>query len=358
MESGSESRYVALVDLDAFYASVEVTEQPELRGKPVLIGGSPTSRGVVAAASYEARRFGVHSAMPMSQAVRRCPQAVVMRPRFDLYRDYSGRVMALLREAVPLLEQMSIDEAYLELTAEASSIEEAGSLMRSLQERVAKEVGLACSVGLGSNKLVAKVACETGKPRGFVVVQPGGEASFLAELPVEKLPGIGPRSAERLKAQGFDILGKVAQAPLNILTGALGPWGAVLQRRAHGEDSSPVHTERETRSLSGEKTFAEDIDQPGPLYQELERLARGVGESLRKHGLVARTVTLKLRHADFTTITRSMSRPNSTATDEAIVETARHLLTLNWSAGQPVRLIGVGVGNLSPLQTPGQLTFD
>ena len=301
----------------------------------------------MAAASYEARRFGAHSAMPMSQAVRRCPQAVVLRPRFDLYCDYSGRVMSLLREAVSLPEQMSIDEAYLELAAEVSSIDEAGSLMRSLQERVAKEVGLACSVGQGSNKLVAKVACETGKPWGFVVVQPGGEASFLAELPVEKLPGIGPRSAERLKAQGFDPLGKVAQATLNTLTGALGPWGAVLEARTPPRSipsgrPSPLVARRHLLKTSTSPASPTRSSSASP------------GESLRKHGLV----TLKLRYAEFTTITRSMRRPNSTATDEAIVETARHLLDLNWSVGQPVRLIGVGVSNLSPLQTPGQLTFD
>ena len=357
MKRNAVRRYIALVDLDAFFAAVEVLERPKLRGKPVLIGGSPSGRGVVAAASYEARRFGVHSAMPMAQALRRCPQAVVLRPRFDVYRDHSSRVMALLREATPLVEQMSIDEAYLELTSVCATIEKAERLMRTLQGRIVEEIGLACSVGLGSNKLVAKVACETGKPMGFVVVPPGSEASFLAELPVGKLPGIGPRSAERLKAQGMETLGAVAAAPLNVLTGALGPWGAVLQRRAQGEDPSPVHTEREAKSISGEETFPQDIDEPGPLHAELERMSRGVGESLRRQGLLARTVTLKLRFADFTTITRSLSRANSTASDEAIAETARQLLDRNWPPGAPVRLIGVGVSNLSPRQTPGQLTL-
>ncbi len=353
-----QQRRVAMVDLDAFFASVEMVERPELRGKPVLVGGSPSGRGVVAAASYEARRFGVHSAMPMAKALRRCPQAVVLPTRHGVYADYSRRVMALLRQVTPLVEQVSIDEAYLELTSECASAEEAEQAMRSLQQRIGEETGLPCSVGLAGNKLMAKVACETGKPRGFVIAPPGQEAAFLAELPVEKLPGIGPRSAERLKAMELETLGQVASAPLNVLTGALGPWGAVLQRRAQGEDSSPVRLDRETKSISEEETFPQDIDQPGPLYELVTRMSRSVGEALARHGLVARTVTLKLRFADFTTIARSESRPNATAAAESIEETARQLLERHWAPGQAVRLIGVRVSNLRPRQAQGQLTLD
>ena len=349
---------MALVDLDAFFASVEMVERPELRGKPVLVGGSPSGRGVVAAASYEARRFGVHSAMPMAQALRRCPQAVVLPTRHGVYAEYSRRVMALLRQVTPLVEQMSIDEAYLELTPVCASTEEAEQVMRSLQQRIGEEIGLSCSVGLASNKLLAKVACETGKPRGFVVALPGQEAAFLAELPVGKLPGIGPRSAERLKSMELETLGQVAAAALNALTGALGPWGAVLQRRAQGEDPSPVRLDRETKSISEEETFPQDIDQPGPLYEQVTRMSRSVGEALARQGLVARTVTLKLRFADFTTITRSESRPNATAAAESIGETARQLLERHWLSGQAVRLIGVRVSNLRPRQAQGQLTLD
>ena len=249
------------MDLDAFFASVEVIEHPELRGKPLLIGGSPSGRGVVAAASYEARQYGVHSAMPMSQALRRCPEAKVLPARHQVYRDYSSRVMALLNEVTDVVQQVSIDEAYLELTPVAGSIREAEALMRDLQGRVRDEIGLPCSVGLASNKMVAKVACETGKPNGFVIVLPGNEAGFLAGLPVRQLPGIGPRSAERLNAQGFETLGQVASAPLHRLTALMGPWGAVLQRHAQGQDESPLHTEREAKSISSEQTFPIDIDQ-------------------------------------------------------------------------------------------------
>lgn len=344
-----------MVDLDAFFASVEVIEHPELRGKPLLIGGSPSGRGVVAAASYEARQYGVHSAMPMSQALRRCPEAKVLPARHQVYRDYSSRVMALLNEVTDVVQQVSIDEAYLELTPVAGSIREAEALMRDLQGRVRDEIGLPCSVGLASNKMVAKVACETGKPNGFVIVLPGNEAGFLAGLPVRQLPGIGPRSAERLNAQGFETLGQVASAPLHRLTALMGPWGAVLQRHAQGQDESPLHTEREAKSISSEQTFPIDIDQVEPLDERMARMSTEVGESLQRHELVARTVTLKLRFADFTTTTRSISRPNATASPEAIHEAAVQLLMANWTPGQPVRLVGVGVSNLRPRQAPGQL---
>ena len=351
------SRSVALIDLDAFYASVEVAEHPALKHKPLLIGGSPSGRGVVAAASYEARRYGVHSAMSMAQALRLCPQATVLPGRHGLYRQYSQRVMAILAEAAPVVEQVSVDEAYLELTSAVASLEQAEELVRGLQTRIRTEVGLPCSAGLASNKLVAKVACETGKPNGHVVVPPGAEAQFFAGLPVQKLPGIGPRTAERLNSEGFATLGQIAAAAVHQLTATMGPWGAVLQRRAQGIDQSPVHTGRETKSISSETTFPTDIDQPGPLVDYLEQIAHELAQSLHRHELLARTMTLKLRSADFTTITRSMSRPSATASADAILETAKHLLEANWATGQPVRLIGVGVSNLRPRQTPGQLAL-
>ena len=273
-------RYIALVDLDAFYASVEALERPELVGRPLLIGGSPTGRGVVAAASYEARAFGCHSAMPMARALRLCPGAVVLSPRFTVYRAYSKRVMDILARESDLVEQMSIDEAYVDLTPIASTIAEAESLGRRMQGRIRVELGLPCSVGLASSKTVAKVACEAGKPAGFVVVRPGAEAEFLAGLPVGKLPGIGPRSAERLKAAGFDTLGMVAEAPVAQLTSVLGPWGAALQRRARGEDSSPVRTERQTKSVSAEETFAEDVAAAAELHEEIAKMSERIAGSL------------------------------------------------------------------------------
>jgi DNA polymerase-4 len=356
MEHSSERR-IALVDLDAFFASVEMLEHPELRGKPLLIGGSATGRGVVAAASYEARSFGVHSAMPMAQALRRCPQATILPVRHDLYGEYSLRVMEVLRKATPVVQQVSIDEAYLDLTEVSGGMEEAKAIVWDLQQQVRQEQGLPCSVGLSANKMVAKVACETGKPNGLVVILPGTEAYFLADLAVRELPGIGPRSAERLLAQGFQTLGQVATAPIHQLTALMGPWGAVLQRRAQGEDHSAVHTEQETKSISSEETFPTDIADAEPLQEQLGQMAAGVATSLRHHGMVARTITLKLRFADFTTITRSMSRDNATASVEAVQERALQLLMTNWRPGQAVRLIGVGASNLRQRQIPGQLAL-
>ncbi len=351
-------RYVALIDLDAFYASVEVLEQPDLAGRPLLIGGSPEGRGVVAAASSEARAFGCHSAMPMARALRICPEATVLQPRFSLYREYSSRVMAVLERESALVEQMSIDEAYVELTDIAASVDEAEGLAHRMQARIRVDLGLPSSVGLAPNKMVAKVACETGKPSGFVVVRAGDEAAFMSPLQVEKMPGIGPRSAKRLRAGGLATLGEVAAADISRLISILGPWGAVLQRRALGEDPSPVRPERETKSVSAEETFAEDVDQPEPLRDELTHMAARVARSLTSKGLVSRTVTLKLRFADFTTVTRSASGGSATASAEAILATALQLLGANWEPGQAVRLIGVGVSNLRPVQAPGQLSME
>ena len=354
----NDRRFVALVDLDAFYASVEMLEDPDLVGKPLLIGGSPTARGVVAAASYEARKYGCHSAMPMSRAVKLCPTAVILHPRFTLYREYSQQVMDVLRRESSLVQQMSIDEAYVDLTPMAETMEEAEGLAHRMQGRIRLDLGLPASVGLASNKLVAKVACETGKPQGFVVVPQGEEAAFLAGLEVSALPGIGPKSTQRLRNSGFETLGQLASAPMQTIMAVLGPYGAVIQRRSQGEDPSPVSTDRETKSVSAEETFAEDVSDEQALSDEVRRLAGRVAESLANHGLVARTVNLKLRNSEFVTITRSTSRERSTADVDAIAADALHLLGVNWTEGDPVRLIGVGVSNLRLVRAPGQLAME
>ena len=358
MDAVTSQRYIALLDLDAFYAAVEVLEEPSLDGKPLLIGGRPQSRGVVAAASYEARRFGCHSAMPMSRAMRLCPEAIVLPPRFHLYREYSGRVMDVLQRESGIVQQMSIDEAYVDLSPVSSDMQEAVSRAHRMQGRIRVDLGLPCSVGVASNKMVAKVACETGKPGGFVVVEPGTESAFLADLDVRSLPGIGPRSTERLKSHGYRTLGQIAAAPPETLVTLLGPWGAALKRRAQGEDPSPVHPDRETKSVSAEETFAADVSVRETLVEELRRMGDRVARSLEKHGLVGRTVTLKLRLADFTTLTRSTSRENATAHADTILADALHLLDTNWDPGTNVRLIGVGVSNLRPIQAPGQLALE
>ena len=354
----ARDRSIALIDLDAFYAAVEVLERPELAGKPLLIGGSPTGRGVVAAASYEARAFGCHSAMPMARAVRLCPEATVLPPRFAAYREHSQRVMEVLARESDLVEQMSIDEAYVDLTPIAETMAEAEGFAHRMQGRIRVDLGLPSSVGLATSKMVAKVACESGKPGGFAVVRSGEEAAFLAPLAVERLPGIGPRSAQRLMAQGLETLGQVAAAPVALLVGALGPWGSVLQRRAQGEDPSPVTAERETKSMSAEETFAEDVDERASLVDRLEAMAGRLAGSLAKKGFVGRTVTMKLRFADFTTVTRSASGHAATASAEVIRAQATTLLESNWEPGQPVRLIGVGISKLHPVHAPGQLPME
>ena len=351
-------RRIALVDLDAFYASVEVVEDPSLRGKPLLVGGSPEGRGVVMAASYEARRYGCRSAMPMGQALRLCPEAVVLPGRRHLYQEYSQRVMEILRRESPVVQPMSIDEAYVDLTGVSRDMAHAETLAHRMQGRIRVETELPSSIGLAANRMVAKVACEMGKPNGFRVVPPGGEAAFLAPLPVRSLPGIGPRSAERLNAAEFETLGQLAAAPLATLTTLLGPGGALLQHRALGEDSSPVSTEREAKSISAEETFSSDVGDRATVLQETERLARRIAESLENAGLLARTVTVKVRYADFTTLTRAQSRPTATADAEAVRSMAVELVTGVWEEGRRVRLVGVGVSNMRPRQAEGQMMME
>lgn len=353
----NQHRLVALVDLDAFFASVEVIERPELKGKPLLIGGSPQGRGVVAAASYEARAYGCNAAMPMVLALRLCPQAIVLPVRHQLYRAYSARVMAILRRASDVVEAMSIDEAYLELSSVVHSLREGAALMRQARSQIREDLGLPCSIGLAANKMTAKIACASGKPAGFVVVPQGTERAFLARQPISALPGVGPRSAERLTACGFTTLGQIASAPLPQVLASLGSWGAVIQRRAQGHDESPVASDRRSKSISYEQTFRQDIDHVRSLEQEVWRMSAKLAGSLQRIGLVARTVTLKLRFGDFATITRSHSWGKATAKPEAICQAAQDLFQRHCPAGRSVRLVGVALSNLRPRQEPGQLAM-
>lgn len=353
-----DERYIALVDLDAFYASVEELENSNLKGKPLLVGGRPESRGVVAAASYEARKYGCHSAMPMSKAIQLCPEAVILPPRFSLYREYSNQVMDLLKLESSLVQQVSIDEAYIDLSHVCDSMPDAVARAHRMQGRIRINLGLPCSVGLASNKVVAKVACETGKPSGFVIVEPGNESAFLARLDVQRLPGVGPQSTKRLKAHGITTLGDLAGAALGSVMAAVGPWGATLHRRARGQDPSPVSMNRETKSVSAEETFPKDIDTREALAQEIERMTIKIAASLAGQGLVGRTITLKLRRDDFTTLTRSTSNENATAHADAILSDALRLLDIHWVPGEPIRLVGVGISNLRAVQAPGQLRMN
>lgn len=346
-----QSRHIIHADLDAFYAAVEQLDNPDLRGLPVLVGGRPEGRGVVATASYEARKFGVHSAMPMATAVRQCPDGIIVRPRFDRYREMSGLVMSIFRDVTEVIQPVSLDEAYLDVT-EAAANRSPIAIAIDIKERVAAETGLTVSVGLGSGKTVAKIASDLQKPDGLVVVPTGQEADFLAPLAVGKLVGVGPKSAARLHDEGVDTIGQLAAMPEAWFARHFGKRGDSICNRARGIDRDPVQTSREAKSISAETTFAEDL--PGNSDAEraelraiVERLSGRVARSLPGKGLVGRTVTVKLRLSDFTTFTRQTTLPAPTDDEAAIVATAWMLLERELAPDRAFRLLGVGVSGFS-----------
>ncbi|MDH4208486.1 MAG: DNA polymerase IV [Anaerolineae bacterium] len=339
-------RYVLHVDFDAFYASVEEILDPALKGKPLIVGAPPERRGVVASASYPARAFGVHSAMPTAQALRLCPQAIVLPPRHNIYGEYSARMMAILSEYTPLVEPLSLDEAFLDVTGCEAGWGSPEELAHHLQERLKTELGLTASLGLASNKLVAKIASGLEKPSGFVVVPPGREAELLAPLPVEKLWGVGEVTAGNLHEMGVFTVGELAELPADQLEARFGRRGRELYRQARGIDDSPVLVERVEKSLSREVTFAQDIGVRQALRKQLRTLSESVARTLRKRGLRGRTVTLKLRYSDFETLTRQVTVASATDLEQVIFEQAARLLDKAWDTRRKVRLIGVGVSKL------------
>lgn len=335
--------HIIHADLDAFYAAVEQLDNPELRGRPVLVGGSPRSRGVVATASYEARAYGVHSAMPMATAVRQCPQGIVLRPRFDRYREMSRRVMAVFHDLTPLVEPVSLDEAYLDISAAVAQGPPPLGLALELKRRVKAETGLAVSVGVATGKGIAKIASDLQKPDGLVLVPPGQEREFLAPLPAGKLWGIGPKTAERLRQQGIHTIGELAAQPADWFSRHFGKRAASLRAKAQGQDDDPVRTERTPKSLSAETTFPADLGDPAQLRAELSALAATVARHLDSKALRGRTVTVKLRLADYTTRNRQTTLPAPTADAAVILETAWRLLQGELTPGRNFRLLGVGV---------------
>jgi DNA polymerase-4 len=350
------SRWIIHADLDAFFASVEQLDNPELRGRPVVVGGSPQSRGVVAAASYEARAFGIRSALPMATALRLCPEVVRVPPRFERYAEISQRVMEIFRRFTPLVEPISLDEAFLDVTEaveEGHFIGETGlgraeGLARTLKERVWQEVGLTVSVGLASSRSVAKIASDMEKPDGLVVAPPGSERRFLAPLPVRSLWGVGPKTAERLAADSITTIGELAARSEEWARGLFGERGVDLIRLARGIDDSLVVVERETRSVSSETTFARDIGDLRALEDSLRDLARETVERLQRHGLKGRTVRVKLRLPDFTTFTRQTTLAHPTDAFDTIYREAARLLSREVIDGRRFRLLGVGVSNFRP----------
>lgn len=330
--------------MDAFYASVEQRDRPELRGKPVAVGGSPASRGVVAAASYEARQYGVRSAIPMARAVRLCPDLVIVSPSFQKYRSVSQQVFAIYREVTPLVEPLSLDEAYLDVTENAWGEPLAVNVAKRLKAAIREATGLTVSAGVAPNKFLAKIASAWKKPDGLTVIAPERIESFLQKLPVDALWGVGPVTAQRLRERGIERLVDVRTADPDVLRGAVGSMTDWLQRLATGADDRPVEPNRAAKSSSSECTYADDLTDLGRIQEEIAEMARDNATWLGRKGLLARTVTIKVRYDDFTTITRSHSdAPTSEAA--AIVCRAVALLEKTDAGKRPVRLLGAGVHN-------------
>lgn len=349
------TRKIIHLDLDAFYCAVEELHRPELRGKAFAVGGRPDSRGVVSSCSYAARKFGVRSAMPMSRALRLCPELIVVEGNFSAYSQASHQVMEILRRNTALLEQISIDEAFMDL----SDIPRDGRVLaEEIQATIHDECHLPCSLGVATNKLVAKIANDFGKsshrgsgtyPNAITVVPPGEEAAFLANLPAQALWGIGPKTGARLAELGILTIGQLAQAPAGLLDREFGNYGGELVMRACGIDDSPVVTEHDVKSISQEVTFSRDVRDVEKLHRTLRNLSEQVGYRLRQDGLTAATVRIKVRWEDFTTLTRQVTLSQPMDQDGIIFESALRLFDHLWLPEQRlVRLIGVGVSGLNP----------
>jgi DNA polymerase-4 len=340
---------VGHLDLDAFYAAVEELEDPTLRTRPLVVGGDPRGRGVVSTANYEARRYGIQSAMSSAEAMRRCPHAVFLPPRHSLYREYSGEVWTTVREVVPTVERTGLDEGYLDVGDVARDFLAARAVAEAVQTAVRAATSLTCSIGVASCKVVAKVASDRRKPAGLVVVPAGAEASFLAPLEVRRLPGVGPRAEERLRAAGIATIGALASVDDPSLSRLLpGSVGRMLRDRARGIDPRGLDLAVERVSVSVENTFDRDVTDRERLHDELRGMAAELAEHLRSQGQTARTVTTKLRYADFSIRSRSTSLAVGTDDAGRIGELACALLDrgLRDRAGA-LRLVGVGLSGLA-----------
>src|SRR5687767_735900 len=339
-------RRIVHLDMDAFYAAVEQRDEPALRGKPVAVGGRPESRGVVAAASYEARSFGVRSAMPMSRAVRLCPGLLIVHPNFERYRAVSNQVMEILRSCTPLVEPLSLDEAYLDVTENNWGEPYGTNVARRLKREIYEQTRLTASAGVAPNKFLAKIASGYRKPDGLTVISPERIESFLQELPVDALWGVGPVTARKLRAIGIHRLVEVRTADPQKLQAAVGSLADWLRQLSHGDDPRPVTPDRESKSASTENTYAQDLTDLAAIREELERMARENARWLARHQLGARTVTIKVRYANFTTVTRSHTLSMPTNDADVIASWAKDLVERTEAGTRPVRLLGVRVAGL------------
>ena len=346
--------------MDAFFVSVEELFDPNLKGKAVVVGGRSNERGVVSAASYEARKFGVHSAMPLRTAYQLCPHAIFVDGHPERYRDYSHRVRQALDRFSPLVEMASIDEAYLDMTGSRRLLGVPLAAAHGLHQAIKSDTGLNCSIGIATSRLVAKITSDQAKPNGVLWVLPGAEARFLAPLDVRKIPGVGKVTEKHLHQLGIRKIGDLAALDQEFLESKFGKWGLALAGKAIGLDAggwfdSAFGETEDPKSISHDHTYSADTADAAQLEATLARLSEMVGRRLREHGLHARTVQLKLRYEDFSTITRAHSLDHSTQLDNELFDTARHLFRRNWKAGAKVRLLGVQASSLSAIE--GQLNL-
>jgi DNA polymerase-4 len=348
------------LDMDAFFVSVEELFDPSLKGKPVVVGGRPNERGVVSAASYAARKFGVHSAMPLRTAYKACPQAIFVDGHPERYREYSEKVFEVLNSFSPRVEMASIDEAYLEMTGTERLLGPPIRAAHLLHQRVKEKTALNCSIGISTARMVAKVASDQAKPNGVLWIVPGAEAAFLAPLDVRRIPGVGKVTESHLHALGIRKVGDLARLDEAFLEEKFGKWGLALAGKSKGMDAggwfdTEVGEESDPKSISHEHTFDVDTADAGMLEATLARLSVMVGRRLREHGLYTRTVQLKLRYKDFTTLTRALTLDHATDLDTELLDTARLLFRRNWKAGAEVRLLGVHAGSLE--SSEGQMSL-
>ena len=343
----NDARAILHIDMDAFYASVEEQDRPELKGKPLIVGGT-SGRGVVAAANYAVRRFGVRSAMPMREALRRCPEAVCVQPRMARYKEISEKVFAIFHEFTPLVEGLSLDEAFLDVTSSQQLLGSAVSIGGEIRRRIVGQTGLTASVGIAPNKLLAKIASDLNKPDGMCRIGADNLHDSLDGLPIEKLFGVGPKTLGLVHAAGIRTFGELRDAGDPVLWRLFGRHGKTMRERAAGVDERPVEPNREEKSISAEETFARDIRGAAPLTVQLMRLADRAAARLRAHNLAAGTVSIKIRRGDFTTYSRQRALGRPTQDTAAVVAAAMTLLE-RWLTTQPnaaVRLLGVGVSDL------------
>lgn len=352
-----EGPAILLVDLDAFFASVEQLDHPAWRGKPVIVGGDADKHGVVSTASYEARPYGVRSAMPSSTARRLCPNAIWTHGRFDRYREVSNAIMAILRSETPHVQQVSIDEAFLDVTPTAVNREHPVRVAQRIQRRV-EELGVTCSIGAGTSKTIAKIASDMDKPRGLTVVYPGSERDFLAPLPVRVMSGIGASAEEKLKSRGIRTLGQLADADLRMLERVFGKLGRVMHVRANGGDDAPVEQDDAVKSVSNEMTFATDLTRREDVEAAIATMAAKVGRRLRRKGLRGRTLALRVKFDDLSV--RSVQRQLPRPSDDELAYTPLLYAMVDevWRPGTPLRLIGVGMSGFSEEGVVQESLFD